>query len=247
MRGIGGAEKMGTDAIRLLHGRGFRVSIESAFHRNSIGTIYATMMLLVELGVDGWKTNPVANSGNWQHEDGSLDLSVEELYAAYLELIPRYLKEGSPLGIMLGGFFMCDKGSKEYAIPAKKQGNENAPLCLSARNTLYIAADGKLLPCMPLAGLHIQEEMPSLYDMTVAQALSASLYLERIETPVSALMEHNPGCASCEHRKVCGGGCRASALTEHNDYLGADPATCAFFKGGYEDKIRRAVYPDSTP
>jgi radical SAM protein with 4Fe4S-binding SPASM domain len=148
---------------------------------------------------------------------------------------------------MLGGFFMCGKGSKEYTIPAKKQGNERAPLCLSARSALYIAADGKLLPCMPLAGLPIQEEMPSLYDITVAQALSASLYLERIETPVSALMEHNPGCASCEHRKSCGGGCRASALTEHNDYLGADPATCAFFKGGYEDKIRRAVCPDSTP
>jgi radical SAM protein with 4Fe4S-binding SPASM domain len=108
---------------------------------------------------------------------------------------------------------------------------------------MYIAADGKLFPCISLSGLPIQDEMPSLNDMTVAQALSDSLYLERIKTPVSALIEHNPECASCEHRKACGGGCRAAALAFNgdNDYLGIDPATCYLFKGGYEGMIRGIV------
>jgi radical SAM protein with 4Fe4S-binding SPASM domain len=85
--------------------------------------------------------------------------------------------------------------------------------------------------------------MPSLNGTTVAQALSKSLYLERIETTVSAWLKHNPGRAACEHRKECRGGCRVSALTESkdNDYLGVDPFTCAFFKGGWEDRIHRAV------
>jgi sulfatase maturation enzyme AslB (radical SAM superfamily) len=54
------------------------------------------------------------------------------------------------------------------------------------------------------------------------------------------LIERNPECASCEHRKVCGGGCRAAALAMNgdNDYLGRDPATCIFFRDGYPDKIR---------
>jgi radical SAM protein with 4Fe4S-binding SPASM domain len=243
LRGTEGAEKMATDAIRLLRGRDFPVFVESTFHRDSIGSLYETMTLLAELGVDHWKAATVTDSGNWLGEDGSFDLSPEELYTAWLELIPRYLEEGAPLCMMLGGFFKCDKGSKEYTIPMKKRGDESDPLCLTARSTMYIAADGKLLPCMPLAGLPFQEDMPSLNDMTIAQALSDSRYLERIKTPVSALMEHKPECASCEHRKVCGGGCRAMALSfnKDNDYLGVDPSVCAFFKGGWEDRIHRAA------
>lgn len=243
LRGVRGAEQKVTEAIRLLRDRGFRVPIASTFHRDSIGSLYETMMFLAKLDVSRWNPGTAHDSGNWRNEGESHKLSTEELYAAYLELIPRYFEEGSPIDITLGGFFECDRGSREYAIPMKKHVDESGPLCPAACNTLYIAADGKLLPCMPLAGLPLQEEMPSLNDMTLAQALSDSPYLKLIKAPVSDLMEHNPECASCEHRRVCGGGCRAAALvaSEDNDYLGRDPKTCAFFKGGYEDRIRRVV------
>jgi radical SAM protein with 4Fe4S-binding SPASM domain len=82
--------------------------------------------------------------------------------------------------------------------------------------------------------------MPDLNGMTIAQALSDSLYARLIETPVSALMEHNPLCVSCKRRKDCGGGCRATAImfSGKDDYLGIDPAACTFFKGGWDDRIR---------
>jgi radical SAM protein with 4Fe4S-binding SPASM domain len=243
MRGMEGAEKIVIDAIRLLRDRDFPVSAESTFHRNSIASIYETMMLLAGLGVLYWEINPTLNSGNWMNEDDSLNLSIKELGEAYLALVARYFEAGSPITIMIRRFFLCEKGSKEYVMPCKKCGDESDPLCLSVRNTMYIAADGKLLPCITLSGLPIQEEMPSLNDMTVAQALSDSLYLERIETPVSALIEHNPECASCGHRKECGGGCRAAALAMNadNDYLRRDPATCFIFKAGCEGMIRRVA------
>ena len=80
------------------------------------------MRLLAEIGVSGWKTNPVSRSGNWLGENESLDLTLEELYDAYLELIDTYLCESSPLNIMLGGFFRCGKGKTDYHIPGEKHG-----------------------------------------------------------------------------------------------------------------------------
>jgi radical SAM protein with 4Fe4S-binding SPASM domain len=139
---------------------------------------------------------------------------------------------------MMGGFFYCHKGQRDWFTPAKKHGNENEPLCLSAMNTIYIAADGKILPCIPLSGLPIQDEMPNILDTSLTEALSDSVYLRRITTPVRALLEHNPECMVCEHKAICGGGCRAAALMENNGYLGKDPATCLYFKGDYEAKIR---------
>lgn len=243
LRGIDGAEKMTDNAIRLLVDNGFKVGIESAFHRNSISSIKDTMHHLTELGVSSWKTNPVSRSGNWLGENENLDLTFKELYDVYLDLVDTYLCEGSPLSIMLGGFFMCNKGTSNYTIPCKKHGSIDEPLCLSARNMMYISPDATLLPCIPLSGLTIQDDMPNLNEVSLIDALTDSLYMKRIETPVCELISNNKKCQNCEHKTVCGGGCRAAALMDNNgsDYLGIDPATCFFFLNGYEEKIKQVA------
>jgi radical SAM protein with 4Fe4S-binding SPASM domain len=243
LRGIDGAEEIAIKAIRLLVENGYSVSIESAFHRDSIHTIIETMHLLAELGVSHWKTNPAGNSGNWLEQDRNLDLTLDELYDAYLKTIEAYYKAGSPITMMLGGFFRCAKGKQEYIIPCKKRNCEENPICLSARNVMYISPEAKLLPCIPLAGTPLQDKMPSIVDVPLVEALSDSFYLHCIETPVSALLAHQEECGVCEHRSYCGGGCRAAALMENNgdDYLGIDPATCFFFKNGYEERISQTV------
>ncbi len=248
MRGIDGAEQMTNDAIRLLVEGGFSVGIESAFHRNSISSITETMHHLTDLGVTHWKTNPVGRSGNWMEENQELDLSFEELYDAYLNLIETYFREGSPINIMLGGFFSCRKGQTDYRIPCKKEGSTSQLLCQSARNMMNISADGKLLPCMSLYGLPIQDEMPDLKEISLIDALSDSVYMKRIETPVCELIARNEKCRDCAYKEVCGGGCRASALSRNNgsDYLGIDPAVCFFFRNGYEEKIAKAAGASGT-
>jgi radical SAM protein with 4Fe4S-binding SPASM domain len=242
LRGTKGAEEIAINAIKLLRSRGFTVTVESAFHRDSIGTITDTMRLLYGLGVSGWKTNPVSGSGNWLNESRSLDLTAEETYDAYLALIREYFAEGSPINIQLGGFFMCRKGSRDYNFPSKKPYTDESkrlkePLCMSARHMMYISADAKLLPCIPLSGLPIQDEFPALSDMTIAEAMRDSLYLDRISAPISELFNRQAKCAACEHRLHCNGGCRAAALMESEDYFGVDTWTCLFFKGGYEENI----------
>jgi radical SAM protein with 4Fe4S-binding SPASM domain len=245
MRGVDGADAMTVKAIKLLRDNDFEVSIESAFHAKSLPSLEKTMLLLGELGVRSWKTNPVAESGNWLEQDQEMNIGIDELYQAYLNLIPRFLAAGSPLNMMLGGFFYCKKGSKEYFHPCKKyDGTEKSlrqTMCGSARTTLYIAADGKLLPCIPLSGLPIQDEMPNITEIPLAEALSDSQYLRRIDTRLEDMLEVNKDCAECEHKLVCGGGCRAGALMSGEDYLGRDKYICHFFKNGYEAKVRDII------
>ena len=245
LRGYDNAEKIVVRAIKLLRSRGFTVSVESAFHKDSIGIIGDTMRLLAELGVRSWKTNPTASSGNWLNESRNLDPTTDELFEAYLKVIEEYFEVGAPLNIQLGGFFQCRKGSREYGLPSKKpysdeQKRLKEPLCGSARDMMYISADARLLPCMPLAGLPVQDEYPDLYESTIAEALNSSIYLERITAPISELFDKNDECAACEYRLHCNGGCRAAALMENDgaDYFGKDSWTCHFYKGGYEKRIK---------
>lgn len=248
LRGVDGAEKMAVDAIKLLRSHDFPVSVETSLHKGNIHTLEATLNLLAELGVRSVKTSPTSDAGNWLNEGGKHNLNVDELYTAYLDYIPKYKAAGAPLSVMLGGFFMCGKGSEKYMSPSKKfDGSEKMlrqTLCPSARNTMYIAADGKLLPCIPLTGLPIQDGMPSVTEMDICRALSDSRYLSLIDTRLEDLLKVNARCRDCEYKLSCGGGCRAGALVGSGEYLGCDDWTCHFFKNGFEAKIA-AIYEKS--
>jgi radical SAM protein with 4Fe4S-binding SPASM domain len=241
LRGIVGAEKITVAAIRLLRSREFPVSIETSLHANNLHSLDATLDLLAELGVRSWKTSPTSDSGNWIKEGGKYNVTIRQLYDAYLDFIPKYKAAGAPLSIMLGGFFMCNKGSDKYRIPCKKfDGTEKMmrqTICPSARSTMYIGPDGRLLPCIPLAGLPLQEDLPSIVETELCNALSDSRYLSMIDTRLEDLLKVNGKCNACEHKLHCGGGCRAGAMLCGGAYLGCDEWTCYFFKNGYEEKI----------
>ena len=245
LRGVAGAEEGTVAAIRLLVAGGFHVNIETSLHRGNIHTLKETFELLAKIGVGFWKTSPTSDSGNWLKERGRHNLGAETLFEAYLRFIPEYRAAGAPLSIMLGGFFMCGKGSEDYSIPSKRFDGTGEmlrqTLCRSARTIMYIAADGKLLPCIPMAGMPIQDEMPNLATMPLREALTDSKYLGLIDTRLDELLAKNEKCAACEHRLVCGGGCRAGAMIGGGDYLGCDDYTCHLFKKHYEDRIR-ALY-----
>jgi len=211
-------------------------------HKRNIHTLEPTVQLLAEHGVRSIKTSPTTGAGNWVSEQGRYDLDVHELYDAYLDYLPKYRAAGAPTSIMLGGFFACQKGSAKFQIPCKRLDGSDRMLrqtvCASARTTMYIGADGRLLPCVPLTGSSLEQEMPRITEMPLVQALFDSRYLRAIDTRLDELLDHNQKCRLCEHSLTCGGGCRAGALFTSHDFLGCDEYTCRFFTGKYEERIK---------
>jgi radical SAM protein with 4Fe4S-binding SPASM domain len=201
-----------------------------------------TYELLKTLEVRSWKVSATVSVGNWIQEKGEYDLSQKEFFDAYLELIEQYQQDGALLTIQLGGFYFCEKGSREYKIPILKfDGSEKAlkqPICRSARLNPYVMADGKLLPCIPMTGTFIEDEMPSLLDTGLSTAIEDPRFFERIDMRLETLLQHNQECDSCEYKLRCGMGCRAQAMIATGNYYGKDPESCFFFKSKYEEKIK---------
>jgi radical SAM protein with 4Fe4S-binding SPASM domain len=111
-------------------------------------------------------------------------------------------------------------------------------VCGHARQVMYIAADGKVLPCMALSGMDIQQDFPGLEHMSLAQCLSDSYYMGFIDTRLAAYLAHNERCQTCEQRLVCGAGCRASALVDHpDDLMAPDEGFCLILRGGFAERI----------
>ena len=117
-------------------------------------------------------------------------------------------------------------------------------VCASARGTMYLGPDGRILPCIPMSETDAsQEHFPLLGSMTLREALSDSNYMSFISATLDQYLEHNPRCASCEYKNRCGGGCRGRAVGANggSDLLGVDPDTCLLFTGGYYDRVQELI------
>lgn len=242
LRGTEGAEQAAIEAIKLARHHGFEVGIETALHKGNLDQLLPTYDLLKKLGISTWKISPAMSVGNWEQEQGRYDIPVQDLYDMYLQMIKKHRADHAPFAMMLGGFYFCGKGSGEYIIPMVKfDGSEKAlrqTVCRSCRVNLYIMADGKLLPCIPMTGTFIEKDMPSLLNMSIAEAMNDSRYFSLIDMRLEELFYKNNECKDCKHRLRCGMGCRAEAINSSGNYYGVDSLNCYFFKNGYEEKIK---------
>lgn len=144
-------------------------------HKQNAHVLKKTIDFLADLGVGYIKTNPVSNSGAWIAKKHKYDLNQKQLYDLYIDIISHYLKQGSKIGLHLGGFFMCEKESKKFSIPSIKNCNsQNNYVCEHARSNIYIAPNGLLLPCISLSGLNLNWKKTYIPKTPLQNALISS-------------------------------------------------------------------------
>lgn len=242
LRGVPGAEKYAADAFRLCREHGFPTGAQMCIHGRNGHTLRETVRFLASVGCRSLKTNPVLDVGAWQAGGYGSSIGIDELYQLYLNYLPQYYEDGMPLHLQLGGFFDASPEEPErWSIPLEKNRCEDPSqecACGHARMVMYISAEGRTLPCMALTGMSIQENYPLISQIGLKQCITDSAYMRLIEMRGSQILDHNPECRVCEYANRCLGGCRASALgTTPDDIMGRDMAACAFFRGGWTDKI----------
>ena len=107
---------------------------------------------------------------------------------------------------------------------------------------LYISPEGKVLPCMTLAGTAIEPQFDSILEKDLSEILTDSFYKDMSKLKMGACIEHNEKCRDCKYRLACGAGCRACACGEAGtDYLGIDNATCEFYQHSWYEKALEVI------
>lgn len=245
LRGVPGAEKKAEEAFLRCREKGFPTGAEMCIHQKNKHTLRETVNALAGWGCRSLKTNPVSNVGAWKEGGYGEAIGMDEMYQLYLDYIPHYYEDGMPLSIQLGGsFYASPRQLERHVIPSRKDCDAPEKMCICghARMTMYISAQGRVLPCMSLSGLDIQKDYPLITEQGLSACITDSTYMRLIDTRVSEYMELHPECAACEYSLECCGGCRAAALdTTPGDIMGRDEYVCKLFKGGWADKIGEAA------
>ena len=242
MRGINGAEQAALDALRRCRERGFPTNVEMCVHSGNAETIRESVRVLAQTGTGSIKFSEVSQTELWkQHAEGN-DMTTTEYIDAVLRYIPRYYEDGMPIDILFGGVISLYKGSTEYSPIAEfDKGTEEClkrHMCGSVRTSCYIAPDGRLLPCMPIAAVPDQSIFPKVQDIGLQAALKDSLFMEFADRRVKDLLDACRTCRECPYHLRCGGGCRATAVMGgEKNLMGPDPVRCLMWKGGYLEKL----------
>lgn len=237
LRGVDGAERAVTRAMRLSAERGFEVSAAMCLNRRNAGTLRDTVRELAALGCSWLKVNNTCAAGEWLNQRGDA-LSDSECFALYLSYIPQFFADGAPLSLMLDGMFAYSKDERRGFVPYERGGESGTLLCPHIRRELYVSPQGRVLPCMSLAGSAIERCFPLLFETPLCDILGDSDYMRRADLRLADYLAHNADCADCKYAERCCGGCRASAIgCDGLDYLARDEKACAFFREGWADKI----------
>jgi len=242
LRNVKGAEERVLNAFRLCKERGFPTGAEYCLHKGNMHAFRESMKLLDSLGCQSMKVNRLSLEGEAK---GIADYAItcEEEYEFYLDYIPHVFEDGISMQIMLSGMFMgsstCKPVISQCRLPEDKP-HDNYAICGHARNVMHITADGMIVPCTPMGMDSVRSMFPNIGQMTLKEALSDSGYMEFINTRLKDYFEKQPGCASCEYRNRCAGGCRGKAAISGGIWE-RDMDSCHFFKGGYYERAKALI------
>lgn len=246
MRGIPGAEEAALRALKLCHERGFPTSVGICIHRGNKDTLPQTVEVLRKVGVADIKTANVDETELWRCNSEGNGLTWQEYVEAMLPYIDWYYEAGRPVECLeLGGVARMQRDEPCEVCVRQYDGAEECLdyyLCGAVRWSCYITPEGRLLPCMPMTSCPEQSCFPKVQEIGLREGLSGSFYMQFVNARIKDLMATNAECSSCAFRFRCGGGCRASALTEgEHNLMGCDRTMCTLWKEGYVERIRRAV------
>ena len=248
LRGIKGAEDAVRRAFKLCREYGFPTGAEMCLWKENASSMGETFHTLASLGCSHVKTGLIFPAGVWKDSGYAKEhtISDDSLLKLYLDYLDEFYENPPGIEVQLGGFFYAD-GRKldRYSIPAvlSYASASNASICIHARNTMYISAEGRALPCMALSSMdEFIKDYPLVQEAGISKCLTDSKYMELIDMRAREIFRHNEKCRDCVYQKFCMGGCRAGAMRYHeNDFLAVDEIICRIFREGWLDRIFEKV------
>ena len=239
LRGVKGAEAMAERAIKLCTDNGFHVIADMCLHRHNKHTINESVKRMVSLGASLIRIGGIQNTGSWkENNEADNALSTDELFSLYYDYLPQFFSDNLPIGLWFASFFICNYGMNEFHIPNyMEKSNPDSCIC-GIRSDMYISPEGRVLPCMPMAGTILNDRMPFIKEKSLAECINSSAWFNIVNLRVRDYWAANDECRNCEYASVCSPGCRATALEyEPDNYMAKSPVLCTLIKGKWPEKI----------
>lgn len=247
LRGRAGVEGPTLEAIRLCVEKGFPVRAQVNIHRENAASIPETLERLDAMNVAQIRVIRTSESPRVARLKRDFCLSPDEYYEAMYRLLAQYLQKPRHAQLTTWQFVETDPIRRAYHLrPVKycrplSDADGALPACMTCRQMISISGDGEALPCNQMEGLFKYHgiSLGNLHTQKLHQLLQSGPYRSISAMSIESVRSNpqNP-CGQCDWFSLCAGGCRTLALACIGDVKGYDPLKCAFFRGGYLQRLQ---------
>ncbi|MCL6451762.1 MAG: radical SAM protein [Acetobacteraceae bacterium] len=212
---------------------GVRLEVNTMLSRLNLGELQALYRVLKGAGVSRWNLDlptPTGRAAGPAWRRAAIGPGDGGLARTLATLVETVLADGEPLRLSIRG--MYDSAAEVYRAPACARGPEPSA-GLPASNSLY-GPDSH--PCQHEAITAVRPSgditrCPShpavLANLGQAGSLRRALEQGRRHAFSRLRLAQCQDCAPCRYLRLCGAGCRASALYLTGSDLAPDPVACA--------------------
>ncbi len=192
-----------------------KVIVNTMINEYSICELLELYRRLKTLDVKHWRIDMPFNLGRCSANFPELmDISFKEIILVYRDLLLEYFAENKPMILEVFNVY-----KSQIKIDAYYQFDENIHPCAYYNDTITVRPDGNLTYCPSLA-------FP-IADWRATENLNSALESAYQHEYFSLTLHQMRGCSMCRYLQICGGGCRADAITWINDAYAPDPISCA--------------------
>lgn len=243
LRNTPNIEQITLDKIKQIKEAGYDVSVQMCLHKGNIDSVWDTVQYFEKMGIKYMRMMRIGEAPRWLKYN-ELSLSPEEYYDFALEFTRKYVKTKGKISICIWEFLWYDNHGSIKIRPCYSEAvSDKQPACSDAHSNFFIGSTGEVSPCIPLSGAFMANgiSMGNVKKESLQGILSDSPLTQHTFKSLHDLWEKNSKCADCKFKYLCCGGCRAMAYGLTGDFNGIDPLKCAFFYGGYHEKINSII------
>lgn len=246
LRNAKGIERKTLDQIDRIRDAGFDVSVQMSLYRGNVDVVWDTIKYFETRGVLHMRFMRTSEAPRWLERYEDQTLTPDEYCAFGLDLIEKYAEQQGPLTLCMWQllWYHC-RGGRVSISPMHHAGesSDGWTACQDAHDNFFIGATGEVAPCMPVSGTLLMRgvSLGNVKETPLQTLLSDSKLTEWTLLTLKDLYRANAKCRECPYRDACCGGCRALAYGLTGDLYGSDPLRCAYFYGGYYDRVNALV------
>lgn len=246
LRDAKGIEQKTLDQIDRVQAAGFDVAIQMCLYRGNLDTVWDTIKYFERRGITHLRLIRTSEAPRWLERYGDQTLTPEAYCAFGLDLAEKYTEQRGSLTLCIWQLLWYSRRGERVLITPfhnTKKGSPRWTACQDAHDNFFIGATGEIAPCMPLSGTLLMQNISlgNVKKTPLQSLLSDSKLTEWTFLTLEDLYRVNAKCRDCPYRNACRGGCRALAYGMTGDWRGSDPLRCAYFYGGFYDRVNALV------
>lgn len=253
MRGVPGAEEKALRAIKLCIDNGFEQLIQMQVNKKTAPVIPESLRMLDKMGATAVRLIKTTAVPRWELNSNGDDFTFNEYYEFCLKLLEEYSHEEHRMLVDVWNMNSYDPKCRgaEYDFPFKRvrmnpDKTKDDLICYAFENTVYVAADGNVYPCIQMQGT--LEKLGVTFGNVFEEGLhdilqKDSKYFKAKTHTIEEKINHNEKCRGCDFQRLCNTGCPLIGILFHGDMMDVDDSVCDFFESGvYERCLNLAGY-----